>query len=265
MTGTAEPEQDPLMHPPGTAEWEKQDRPDAGWSWPTVAFVTLIMGAMLIGFLLPSGRKRSPGDRILCGNNLKEIGTALQVYSDQYGSLPPAYVADASGRPIHSWRALLLPYIDGDLAKAYSFDEPWDGPNNRQLMKRIPSVYHCPADQRATSGATSYVAIVGNETMWPFANARKLSEVTDGLSNTIVLVEATGLDIPWLEPRDLEFAKLNFKVNDPATPGIGSQHEAVANILFADGTTRTLAPQTPADTLRAMLTIDGGERASRQE
>ena len=36
---------------------------------------------------------------------------------------------------MHSWRVLLLPYLDrSDLYKAYDFTEPWDGPNNRKLL-----------------------------------------------------------------------------------------------------------------------------------
>jgi len=38
-------------------------------------------------------------------------GLALFNYHDDYGSYPPAYIADESGRPMHSWRVLILPYL----------------------------------------------------------------------------------------------------------------------------------------------------------
>ena len=57
-----------------------------------------------------------------------------KVYEDEHGCFPPAYVADASGRPMHSWRVLILPYLDQQqLYDQYDFSEPWNGPNNQQL------------------------------------------------------------------------------------------------------------------------------------
>ncbi|MCA9206080.1 MAG: DUF1559 domain-containing protein, partial [Planctomycetales bacterium] len=43
---------------------------------------------------------------------LNQLTLALHNYHDTFGSFPPAYVADAAGRPIHSWRVLILPYIE---------------------------------------------------------------------------------------------------------------------------------------------------------
>ena len=55
-----------------------------------------------------------------CGNNLKQIGIALHTYHDEYKSLPPAYVCDESGKRMHSWRVLLLPYMEQqELYKKY--------------------------------------------------------------------------------------------------------------------------------------------------
>ena len=60
--------------------------------------------------------------------------------------VPPAYFADESGKPLHSWRVLILPFLDeGALYKQYDFSEPWDGPNNSRLLARMPRVWpHCP-------------------------------------------------------------------------------------------------------------------------
>jgi uncharacterized protein DUF1559 len=67
---------------------------------------------------------------------------AVATYHDTYGTLPPAYIADAEGKPLHSWRVLLLPFLEQrELYEQYDFDEPWDGPNNRKLLAQRPSVF----------------------------------------------------------------------------------------------------------------------------
>src|SRR5262245_23624397 len=66
--------------------------------------------------------------------NLRQIGIAVHEYIDHWKCFPPAYLADAAGRPAHSWRVLLLPYLGyEELYKQYDFNEPWDGPNNSRL------------------------------------------------------------------------------------------------------------------------------------
>src|SRR5262249_42952585 len=77
--------------------------------------------------------------RSQCKNNLKQIGLAMFNYHDAYGCFPPAYIADADGRPMHSWRVLLLPFLDEAARyRKYRFDEPWDGPNNSELATSVP-------------------------------------------------------------------------------------------------------------------------------
>ena len=127
-----------------------------------------------------------------CGNNLQQIGQALHQYHDRYQSFPPAYVADSNGQRIHSWRALLLPFLDQpELAKSYRWDEPWDGPNNRKLWDQISSVYRCPAaSSKQPRSDTNYFACVGPTTIWPNTFAVSREKVADGLSDTIQVLEA---------------------------------------------------------------------------
>jgi hypothetical protein len=44
-------------------------------------------------------------------NNLQRIAAALKAYSNDHGSYPTPTVTDATGRPLYSWRVLLLPYL----------------------------------------------------------------------------------------------------------------------------------------------------------
>ena len=91
---------------------------------------------------------RENSRRFQCSANLYLIALALHKYHDVYKAFPPAYVADASGKPAHSWRVLILPFLGQEpLYKRYAFDEPWDGPTNRALLTSSPIFYQCPSRQ----------------------------------------------------------------------------------------------------------------------
>jgi prepilin-type processing-associated H-X9-DG protein len=216
---------------------------------------------MLIALLLPAvSPVRPQSRRAQCTNNLKQIALALHNYHSTHGSFPPAYVADASGRPMHSWRVLILPYLDHlPLYRQYRFDEPWDGPNNSQLAATSLGVFRCPEDQAGPPAETNYLLVVGPETAWPGARCVRLDEISDGASNTILLVEVRQSGIAWMEPRDLHVLQMAPGVNAKAGQGISSGHPGGANVAFADGLVLFLPDSlTPAE-LRGLLTIRGGE------
>ena len=82
---------------------------------------------ILVALLLPAvSRAREAARRRQCANQLKQIVLALLNYREANGCFPPAYIAGKNGKPMHSWKVIILPYIDGDsLYKQYRFDEPW--------------------------------------------------------------------------------------------------------------------------------------------
>src|SRR5882757_2755439 len=123
--------------------------------------VVIAIIAVLIALLLPAVQAaREAARRAQCMNNLRQIGLALHNYHDQYNTFPPAYVADATGKPMHSWRVLLLPQLgEGQLYSEYDFSEPWDGPNNSRLLTRMPRVYACPS--HSTPGHETNTAYAG--------------------------------------------------------------------------------------------------------
>ena len=93
---------------------------------------------------------------------------------ETYGCFPPAYIADQDGRPMHSWRVLLLPFPDQPaLYDAYNFSEPWNGPNNRKLADQIGRIYLRSGLDSDQAGTTSFVAVVGSETAWPGATTSR--------------------------------------------------------------------------------------------
>lgn len=199
--------------------------------------------------------------RAICINNLKQIVLGLQNYHDTYGTFPPAYVADENGKPMHSWRVLILPFIEQNtLYEQYDFSEPWDGPNNRSLSSVVLQVFCCPSDPAGYTTNTSYVLITGDETGWVADRPSCFKEFADGPSETIVLVEIANSNIHWMEPRDLTFSQAMRGINAPAGVCISSYHPGGANAACADGSVHFLPDTLPASEIRALITIDGQER-----
>ena len=193
--------------------------------------------------------------------HLNQLQLALRCYHDAYSSFPPAYLVDQRGMPVHSWRVLILPFIEQKpLYNAYRFDEPWDGPNNRKLADRMPQIFQMPSEPTSTC-MTNIVTIVGPETAFPGSNSTRLEDFADGLDNTILLAEITRSDICWLEPRDLRVEEMSFRANDSSKPSISSARRRGPYVVFADSIhTHQLSPSLHLETLKALTTINGGEK-----
>ncbi len=207
--------------------------------------------------------QRRTNCRRYCQSNIRQIPLALIQYEQHYGSFPPAYVADEDGKPLYSWRVLILPYVDAnDLYNAFNFRQPWDGPDNLWISSTNISVFCCPEarDFAKWPAATNYVAITGPGTLFPPGGAKMTAAgVTDG-NNTILLAEVADSTIRWAEPKDLDTATMSFKVNDPARPSISShQHETLPGVVLLDGSTKRLKPSITPAAVRSLITINGGE------
>jgi prepilin-type processing-associated H-X9-DG protein len=224
--------------------------------------VVLVLGLLgvLVALLTPSINGGPPSRRSLCMNNLKQIGLALLNYESAYGCFPPAVTTDAQGRPMHSWRVQILPFMEEKaLHDQYRFDEPWDGPNNRKLHDIAIPVFRCPSERAGAETDTSYFAVIGPGTAWGKDRSTTFGDITDGASRTIMVVEVANSGIHWMEPRDLHVLQMAPGINPKSGQGISSAHVAGANILFADGAVHFLAEDLPPEKIKAMLTIAGGE------
>jgi hypothetical protein len=158
---------------------------------------------------------------------------------------------------MHSWRVLILPYLEQrQLFEQYDFSEPWDGPNNSKLAAQMPKVYAFHGEYKPGLTTTNYLAVVGVQTMWPGNQPRQTADVTDSTDSTILVVENAGQGIHWTEPRDLDFATMSFAVNSPN--GISSKYLEPA-VVMADGTLRKLQENISPEVLQAMLTANAGE------
>lgn len=213
----------------------------AGWGCLAVVLVLLPL------LLLPQVQgAREAARRSKCRDNLKQIGLALHQYHDAYGSFPPAYIADAAGRPMHSWRVLILPFLDEpcrELHAAYNFSEPWDSAGNKNLLDRRPHVFACPTREwGACRQCTAYAGVFGPDCIFRGTVPVSMQEVTDGVSFTLLVVEVTEADIPWTKPDDVDVAK-HRTLGD--RHGISSDHAAGCLALFGDGRVLWLSLDTP--------------------
>jgi len=231
-----------------------------------VAVAWLLPLAVCCYWLLLPGfqAEMRPGRRNSCTNNLKQIGIALQNYHDKFKCFPPAYLGDKDGNPMHSWRVLILPYLEDPAATAvydqYNFDEPWNGPHNRLLADKMPLLYRDPNSQGTGS---TYLAVVGEQSVWPADRSTKMSSIRDGTSNTIALVEVADSGIHWMEPRDLTFEQAAQGINPSLIKlAISSIHPGGANCLFVDGSVHFVTDKISKESLRGVLTTNGGESVS---
>lgn len=254
---------------------------NAPWStrrWyrnPLLWFLILIpvsdILAMLLSMVIPGVQQaREAGCRQQCLNNLHRIGQAMRLYHDVHGSFPPPYTVDETGKPLHSWRVLILPYLGDDvLYHRVCLDEPWDSPHNRRFATKMPTVYRCPSDPPDVShhDTASYLMITGPGTVGDGRGGTALDEISDGPANTLFVAETREPEINWMRPSDFDAATMPRQVNRTgdssaaasAGPSIASFHPGVVNVLFCDGSVRTLSDETDAKTVEALLTKDGGE------
>ena len=165
---------------------------------------------------------------------------------------------------MHSWRSVLLPFIEQqELYKEYDFSKPWNSPENMRLADRMPATY--ATNYQKGKVTTNYLAIVGPETIWRTnedgskALPRRSSEVSDDRDSTLLFVENFGKEVHWLSPYDLEFDEMSFELDDPM--GISSYYKDPA-VTSDSGDVFQLKENASPEVVRAMATADGGERIS---
>lgn len=220
-----------------------------------VGFIGLILIA--IALLLPPVTRgsRPAARRTQCKSNLRQIGLALHNYVDVYGTFPPAYTVDEYGNPLHSWRTLILPYLDQPtLYDKIDLSKPWDDPVNSELGKQVYA-YQC-AEFKGPSIHTTYMAVVGSNALFN-ATPRSIAEITDGTSNTLMVIEVDADHaVPWMSPQDADAALVLSLGSSKKPPHVGGMHAALA-----DGTVRFLSAKTSKEVLQALISIDGKDNA----
>ncbi len=236
----------------------------------------------------PIAKARAAARRAASSNNLKYLALAFHNYASAYDSLLPAAVIGPDGKPWHSWRVLLLPFLGGAeeeaLYKQYDFSQPWDSPKNLAVAETMPKVFRDPAREGPPDTFTDYAAITGGAAIFQpgvvtmtsaddfpacLTAGKKVgfASVTDGTSNTILLATVDpARKISWTKPDDIVLDDAFPGIGKPAGIGAihpleGSHHTAL--VAFADGSMQAIADSVDAETLRPFLTRAGGEIVDR--
>jgi hypothetical protein len=237
----------------------------------SLSIVALVM-LMIAACCLPLGMLDYHGGGSLhsyCSNNLRQVAIAAHNYHDVYQTFPLQQQPDATGKPGLSWRVSLLPFIEEDaLYRQFDLQQAWDRPANRALAAHHIRLYHCPAETNNRGNETSYVAIAGDDTCWPASKPIELRAIRDGSSNTILFAETHDSGIAWPEPRDLEYDKLDWRLQGTPGNSISSSHgprvtyfdgssklkqRTDVNVVMADGSTHRLSRDIDPEVLRQMV------------
>jgi prepilin-type N-terminal cleavage/methylation domain-containing protein/prepilin-type processing-associated H-X9-DG protein len=284
--------------------------------------VVLAIIAVLIGLLLPAVQKlREAAARIQCQNNLKQLGLALHMFHDSRSKFPPGQVqggcpeAGIFWQVNHGWGPFILPFIEQQpLANQYRWDLKMSDRLNQPVVSHPLKLFQCPSAEsnrfwlhgpfasyggKAACGdytATWFVhpLMVQTGSIGPLADNRgvlvpkqmaRLTDITDGASNTMLLTEDAGRPKIWRAGRPGPDQTVNggpwaafeggisVKGSTPdgaSRPGpcainctndheVYSFHTGGANAVFADGSVHFLSASMNIRTLAALITRAGGE------
>jgi prepilin-type N-terminal cleavage/methylation domain-containing protein len=181
--------------------------------------VVIAIIAVLIGLLLPAVQKvREAAARMSCTNNLKQVGLALHNYESSHGTFPTSTrPPGVTPLPRISWTISALPYIEQDnLVRNYNLNQTWDSVTNQPITAQPIKILLCPSspnpsrlDGDPQTGVWNIVAVTDYAAVTmvaAYANAPgaglpgilqknvpvRIANVTDGLSNTLLVVESAG-------------------------------------------------------------------------
>jgi len=186
-----------------------------------VAVMFFLCAGLLVALLLPAVQQaRAAARRAQSMNTLRQIGIALHMYHDTYKSFPPALITEEDGEPRTSWRASILPFMANVYSDDYDYHVAWDDPKNLAVAQKYNNVYASPNVDK--EGYTPYVAVVAPTTIISPELGVQIGDVTDGISNTLCVIEDVNRPVPWNAPHDISPEDLlnRYDREDFPPPGI---------------------------------------------
>ncbi len=207
-------------------------------------------------------------------NDMKQIGLAMHNFHDINGFFP-GNIVDKEGKPLMSWRVLLLPFLEhGALFEELHLDEPWDSKHNMEVATRSAPELYCREDR---PWMTTYLRpmYVGSDIafmrgeMQPIEKSfsgrqcylqpgEKFKDITDGTALTIMVAEvAPEHAVFWTKPEDSE-----VDLKDPLAKLRTDKREGFVTGRY-DGSAKFETFDIDAALLKKMITKSVGEPISR--
>ena len=210
-------------------------------------FVVLLCGGAVTAIVLPGiARVRESSRRVNDMVSGRELVVGIMNQESANRRFPPAYKADPKGKPLLSWRVMILPWIEQDsLFKQFKLDEPWDSPHNKQLLEKMPDVFRS-RQSKAPPGYANWLAVRGPGCfLSPQGKGNLINEIPDGLTNTamIVLVDDSRA-VEWTRPDDFD-----YDLQDP-TKGLGKLYPGEFLAVMGDGIALRIPMKTDPEQIR---------------
>lgn len=228
-----------------------------------VGVATVVLGLLAIAAVilaLPVARRQM--SIAACNSDLTRMKTlvkALNAYCDRYGSYPPPYSVDATGKPLLSWRVAILPFLGyEDLYQEFALNQPWDSPLNLTLIKKMPQVF-CSNNSPDAFGnkQPNFVLITGNKTMFPMGKPMGYKQVAD--TPTLLIVETLNGLNAWSEPGDIDLPLSGPSLGNIPMTSIGGLHTKVALGIDTQGNAVIIPRSTTTAELDALITPNSGD------
>lgn len=254
---------------------ETSARKRAGLLWlnkytVAIACGTIVLLAFIAVWRYAANAKRESVWRQV---NQKTVAQAIKNYRSTRGDVPPAAILDENGRPMHSWRVLLVPYLESNsFYDRYDLDEPWNGPHNQPLLKGLvaqskpfdvkPSditdfrlFYHHPGYTVSEGNFHTDLVMVIDPNRQPvrFTTYRNQGwQARLHAGDDVMFVGVPGSDIHWMEPRDMtpeELISLSKASKNSSKP---SPHITDSFVVKQDETVQFLNEKETLERLQQM-------------
>lgn len=229
-----------------------------------VLLATILLVVFFLG--MPALRRQMKiADRNNDLSRMKAIATALNAYCDRYGTYPPPNLVDPTGKPLLSWRVLILPFMGyKDLHDEFALDQPWNSPLNMSLIKRMPEVF-CSSNSPDAYGAKqpNFVLLTGNATVFPPSGPLGRTQVAD--LPTLLLVETNNGLVAWTEPGDIDVSVSGVRFGSKSMESIGGLHAEVALGVDTRGDAMIIPKTTTIAELDALVSPNGREAIASKD